>query len=121
MKISQIIMLMIFSVGMGLGQLLLKFSAHRQSANVDSNLIMRLISLCCDWTFLLGVIIYGLLLFYWVWLLTFLPLSRAYPFTILSIVVAAASGALFFQEPLTLRFVTGLSIISVGLLVLSTG
>lgn len=119
MKISQIIMLMLFSVGMGLGQLLLKFSAHRQSVNVDSNLIIRLISLCYDWTFLLGVVMYGLLLFYWVWLLTFLPLSRAYPFTILSLVVVAVGGALFFQEPLTLRYVIGLLIISIGLLVLS--
>ena len=97
MKISEVIMVIIFSFGMGLGQLLLKFSAQRQTVNADSGWMLRLPSLFSDWTFLLGIALYGLLLIYWVWLLTFLPLSRAYPFTLLSLVVAAIGGALFFQ------------------------
>ena len=121
MKISQVIVVIIFSVGMGLGQLLLKFSAQRQSINTDSTWILRLYSLFSDWTFLLGIALYALLLVYWVWLLTFLPLSRAYPFTLVSVVVAAIGGALFFNEPLTFQFMTGLAIIGIGLAVLSTG
>lgn len=121
MKISQIIMVMIFSIGMGCGQLLLKFSAQRQSINTDTSWLFRLFSLFSDWTFLLGIALYGLLLVYWVWLLTFLPLSRAYPFTLLSIVVAAIGGALFFHESLSIPFVTGSAIIGVGLVVLSMG
>lgn len=121
MKISEVISVIIFSVGMGLGQLLLKFSAQRQSMTTDSSWIFRLSSLFSDWTFLLGIALYGLLLIYWVWLLTFLPLSRAYPFTLLSIVVAAVGGAFFFNEPLTFQFVVGLAIIGVGLAVLSMG
>lgn len=121
MKISQVIMVMMFSVGMGLGQLLLKFSAQRQLVNADSSWLLRLLSLFGDWTFLLGIALYGLLLVYWVWLLTFLPLSRAYPFTLLSLVVAAIGGTLFFHETMTLTFVLGLTIIGIGLMVLSTG
>lgn len=121
MKISQIIMVMIFSVGMGLGQLLLKFSAQRQLAKIESNWLLRITSLFCDWTFLLGIAIYGLLLVYWVWLLTFLPLSRAYPFTLLSIIVAAFGGSIFFNESFSFSFVVGLVIIGVGLFVLSRG
>ena len=121
MKISQVIMVLTFSIGMGLGQLLLKFSAQRQLIMSDSSWLLRLLSLFSDWAFLLGIVLYALLLIYWVWLLTFLPLSRAYPFTLLSFVVAAIGGALLFQEPLTLRFVIGLAIIGVGLAVLSTG
>lgn len=121
MKLSQVIMVMIFSVGMGLGQLLLKFSAQRQAMNSGSGWIIRLSSLFSDWTFLLGIALYGLLLVYWVWLLTFLPLSRAYPFTLLSLVVAAIGSSLFFNESLTFPFIAGLAIIGVGLVVLSAG
>lgn len=121
MKISQVIMVMVFSIGMGLGQLLLKFSAQRQLINTDTRWLHRLFSLFGDWPFLLGIALYGLLLIYWVWLLTFLPLSRAYPFTLLSFIIAAIGGALFFNESLTLPFVVGLTIIGVGLVVLSMG
>lgn len=121
MKYSQIVMVMLFSVGMGLGQVLLKFSAQRQLAKIESNWLLRLISLFSDWTFLLGIVIYGLLLIYWVWLLTFLPLSRAYPFTLLSIIVATFGGSIFFHESISVSFVVGLAIIGVGLFVLSRG
>lgn len=121
MKTSQVIMVMIFSVGMGLGQLLLKYSAQRQLANIGSSWFLRITALFCDWTFLLGIAIYGFLLIYWVWLLTFLPLSRAYPFTLLSLVVAAIGGSILFQESLSISFVVGLAIIGVGLFVLSRG
>jgi multidrug transporter EmrE-like cation transporter len=121
MKISQVVMLMIFAIGMGLGQLLLKFSAQRQSINSDNHWSFRVLALFSDWPFLLGITLYSLLLVYWVWLLTFLPLSRAYPFTIVSFIIAAAGGALFFHEPLTLPLIAGLAIIGIGLIVLSTG
>lgn len=121
MKISQVIMVMVFSIGMGLGQLLLKFSAQRQLINTETRWLYRLLALFTDWPFLLGITLYGILLIYWVWLLTFLPLSRAYPFTLLSFIIAATGGALFFNEALTLPFVVGLTIIGVGLVVLSMG
>ncbi len=120
MKHTQIIMLSIFSIGMGVGQLLLKLSAQRQTPNLELNWTFRLLSLLRDWAFLLGIVLYGLLLIYWVWLLTFTPLSRAYPFTLLSLFVVAIGSALLFEEPLTIRFVTGLFIIGAGLAVLST-
>lgn len=121
MKLSQVIMVMLFSVGMGLGQLLLKFSAQRQAMNSDTGWILRLSSLFSDWTFLLGIALYAFLLVYWVWLLTFLPLSRAYPFTLLSLVVAVMGSSIFFHESLTVSSIAGLVIIGLGLVVLSTG
>ena len=119
MKIADITMVSIFSIGMGFGQLLLKFAAQRQSIHVTSSFLQRAILLFCDWTFLVGVGIYGLLLLYWIWLLTFLPLSRAYPFTLLSLVVAAIGSVIFFHETISLSFIIGLAIIALGLLVLS--
>ena len=121
MKTAHILMLTIFAAGMGLGQLLFKWSALRQTINTDSSLLLRLISLFSDWPFLLGLVLYCSLTVYWIWLLTFLPLSRAYPFTFLSLAIAAIGSALFFHEPLTFPFVTGLVLIGVGLMVMSAG
>ncbi len=121
MNLSQISMISLFSIGMGLGQLLLKYSAKRQSNTLDATLIQKLISLFSDWPYLLGVALYASLLIYWVWLLTFIPLSRAYPFTLISLIVVAIGSALLFQEVLTIQFILGLTIIGIGLAVLSTG
>jgi multidrug transporter EmrE-like cation transporter len=118
MKASHVLLVALFSIGMGVGQLLLKFAASRQVAHEQQGLFARLLALAFDWPFLLGAASYFLLLVYWVWLLTFLPLSRAYPFTLLSLAVAAVGSAVLFQEPLTPRFIAGLSVIAVGLLVL---
>ncbi len=119
MRISHILMLVLFSVGMGLGQLLLKFSALQQN-DAGAGFVVRLVTLFTDWTFLLAATFYGLLLIFWVWLLTFLPLSRAYPFTILSFIVATTGSAIFFNEQMSRTMVAGLALIGLGLIVLST-
>lgn len=119
MKAAHIGLVVLFAVGMGFGQLLLKYAAHRQATKTGRDLI-SLLELVLDWPFLVGAASYALLLIFWVWLLTFLPLSRAYPFTLLSLMVATAGGAIFFHEPITQRFLAGLSIIAVGLIVLGT-
>lgn len=120
MKATHIFLVSLFSVGMGAGQLLLKYSAQRQSIHELSNLYSRLLFLLLDWPFLLGAMSYGFLLVFWVWLLTFIPLSSAYPFTILSLAVASLGGYAFFGETLTPRFLIGLAIIGLGLIVLGT-
>jgi hypothetical protein len=119
-KTIHIFLVMLFSVGMGLGQLLLKYAANRQSTTSEENLGLRLLSLAFDWPFILGAATYLFLLVYWVWLLTFLPLSRAYPFTLLSLLVAAIGSAVLFQEAMTPRFIMGLSVIGIGLLILGS-
>ncbi|MDD5577895.1 MAG: hypothetical protein PHY16_01280 [Methylobacter sp.] len=121
MTYTQIGMVVIFSVGMGFGQLLLKFAATKMPSVDTIDLMARLLSLFTNWPFILGTSLYGLLLIYWVWLLTFLPLSRAYPFTLLSMLVAAIGGRFLFDEPLTTSFIIGMTLIGGGLLVLSSG
>lgn len=121
MKLSQILMVVVFSVGMGCGQLLLKVASTKVPGAAQADLFARVLSLLTNWAFVSGVLLYGLLLVYWVWLLTFLPLSRAYPFTLLSMAIAAIGGSLFFDEAITTPFVLGMTIIGIGLLVLSSG
>jgi hypothetical protein len=102
-KFQQLLMVSAFSVGMGIRQLLLKYSDQRQSSLPERNLIGYILSLFADWAFLLEAAIYGILLLYWVWLLTFLPLSKAYPFTLLSLIVAAIGGAVSGSADRALR------------------
>lgn len=120
MKALHILLVSLFSVGMGIGQLLLKYSAQRQVATEQQSLLSRLMSLALDWPFLLGASSYALLLVFWIWLLTFIPLSRAYPFTMMSLAVASLGSWFFFGETITPRFLAGLAVIGVGLIMLCT-
>ncbi len=120
MKLTHTLLIIIFAICMGFGQLLLKFSAGRQVITSHTGLLLRIYALFTDWAFISGAILYGVMLVYWVWLLTFLPLSRAYPFTFISLFVSAIGSSFLFNEPLTAPLVIGLCIIGVGLGVLST-
>ncbi len=120
MRIADVGMLSIFAIGMGAGQLLLKLSSviHvSRSAGISG--WPRVLDLALNWAFVAGGALYAALLVYWVWLLTFIPLSRAYPFTLLSLVVAAVGGHLFFGERLTGTFLAGLAVIGLGLVLVS--
>ncbi|TQJ94330.1 hypothetical protein [Achromobacter sp. SLBN-14] len=67
--------------------ILLGSSAQRQVPTEHQGPFSRLSSLASDWTFLLGAASYGVVLVFWVCLLAFIPLSRGYPFTIISLAV----------------------------------
>ena len=56
----------------------------------------------------------------WVWILSFTPLSRAYPFVAIAFFVTPMLGSLIFGEPLHLRALAGIVLILCGL-VLVTG
>ena len=51
----------------------------------------------------------------WVWVLSFTPLSRAYPFVALAFAVTPLLAALVFGEPLSTRLLVGLAVILGGL------
>jgi drug/metabolite transporter (DMT)-like permease len=112
-------MLLLFSIGMGSGQLLFKYSAVRHASSPEAPPLSRLFALALDWPFVLGIFLYVALTAYWIWLLTFLPLSRAYPFTIVSIVVAALGSSWLFDEHLGPSFFIGFLMIAIGLLFVS--
>jgi drug/metabolite transporter (DMT)-like permease len=66
--------------------------------------------------FAAAMVLYGALAVFWVWILTFTPLSRAYVFVALAFAITPAAGALIFVEPISARFVVGLALIFLGLL-----
>jgi len=51
----------------------------------------------------------------WVWILTFTPLSRAYPFVALAFAITPLLGGWIFGEPIDLRLGLGITVILCGL------
>jgi drug/metabolite transporter (DMT)-like permease len=79
----------------------------------------RLVGLLSNGYFLTALALYAALTVLWVWVLSFTPLSRAYPFLALAFVLTPAFAALVFGEPLSLRLIVGTALILGGLMVVA--
>lgn len=112
--LAHIALLVAYAIGMAGGQFLFKLAALRVPAGAMTE---RLGALLQDAVFLAALALYALLALVWVWILTFTPLSRAYPFVAIAFAVTPLLGGLIFGEPLTLRLFVGVTIIFCGLLV----
>jgi len=110
----QIAILLAYASAMTGGQLLFKMAALRGTG--DGPLVDRLAALLLNGYFLLALGLYAALTVLWVWILSFTPLSRAYPFVALAFALTPALGALAFSEPMPLRLVIGIGLILAGLL-----
>ncbi len=66
-----------------------------------------------------GLACYGVSLLLWLGALSRLPVSVAYPMLSVGYVVNAAAAAFLFGEALTMQKITGIALISVGVVVLS--
>ncbi len=110
---GQIGLLLIYTVGMASGQLLFKLAAERFAGAAPFG--ERVLGLATNPAFLAALTLYGALTLLWVWILSFTPLSRAYPFVALAVVLTPIVGAMAFGEPLTVRLMLGLVAILLGL------
>jgi len=63
-----------------------------------------------------GIGLYGASTLLWIFVLSRLPLSQAYPFVGLSIVITSVIGALLLGERLTLLQMVGIVMVSIGVL-----
>ena len=69
--------------------------------------------------FFLALIIYGIATFYWLYLLQNIPLSIAYPFTALAMVVIPVASYYLFKEPLNDTYWAGAVLIVMGIIIIS--
>lgn len=111
-----LIMLFVYSLGMSGGQVLFKLAAEQTKLGPNPNFLQALLT---SGYFYVAVLLYGVLSLIWVWILTRVPLSHAYPFVVLAFVFTPAFGFLLFDEPLNLSYIAGLALILVGLGVLA--
>src|SRR5215510_14801958 len=82
LTLSQIALLAAYALGMSGGQILFKQAAvHLNGIGITD----RLLSLMHNLYFVSALVLYGALSLLYVWILTFTPLSRAYPFVALAL------------------------------------
>src|SRR5262245_42924748 len=115
MTAANIVLLVLYAVGMSIGQLLFKMAADHAKSDPGASF---LISVFGSLSFYIAVLVYAVLTLAWVWLLMRIPLSRAYPFVVLAFVVTPLLAALFFGESLNIWYFLGLALVVGGLTVL---
>jgi drug/metabolite transporter (DMT)-like permease len=114
LSLAQIVALVAYAGAMVGGQLLFKMAALRVLH--EGPFIERAMGLLLNGYFLVALVLYAALAGVWVWILTFTPLSRAYPFVALAFALTPALGGLMFAEPISVRLVIGIALILCGLL-----
>jgi drug/metabolite transporter (DMT)-like permease len=117
LTLSQIALLVGYAGGMAGGQVLFKAAALRHDP--DGPLGERLLSLVANVYFVGAIALYVALTVLWVWILTFTPLSRAYPFVALAFAITPLLAGFVFGEAVTVRLMLGLGLILCGLLLVA--
>ena len=118
LTVSQILLLMVYAAGMSGGQVLFKMAALRYVA--EGSVGERLLGLVCNIYFVTALVFYAGYAILWVWILSFTPLSRAYPFVALAFALTPLLGAMLFGETISLQFIVGLLFILCGLFIVTS-
>ena len=117
LSLTQIAVLFGYALGMTGGQMLFKLAALRLPQEISA--ADRALGLLQDGYFLVALAVYLILALVWVWILSFTPLSRAYPFVAFAFVLTPVLGGLIFGEALSVRLFAGIAAILLGLLLVA--
>ena len=117
LSLTQIALLSAYAAGMAGGQVLFKVAALRFAGGAP--LGARSLGLLQNWVFLLALALYLGLAVLWVWILSFTPLSRAYPFVALAFAITPVLASVLFTEPMTIRLAIGIAVILCGLILVT--
>jgi drug/metabolite transporter (DMT)-like permease len=116
LTLLQILLLTAYAGGMSAGQLLFKMAANAMAPQMS---VPGLLALFCNPYFLSALVLYAGLALLWVWILSFTPLSRAYPFVALAFALTPLLAGSLFGETISLRLIIGLLLILGGLFFVS--
>jgi drug/metabolite transporter (DMT)-like permease len=117
LSLTQIAVLLGYALGMTGGQMLFKLAALRLPQ--EGSIADRALGLLQNGYFLFALASYVILALVWVWILSFTPLSRAYPFVAFAFVLTPLLGGLMFGEALSVRLLAGIAAILLGLLLVA--
>ena len=112
------LILVFVALMLALSQILLKAAVVLVRTDGKTAVLGMLTSLLTIWQFWLAIIVSGCVMLLWAWVLTFVPLSKAYPFVVLAFVFAAIFDSIFFGQSLSLKFFLGCALILAGLIVI---
>lgn len=104
--------LIAYTFGLSLGQCLFKIAADHARNAVDRAFWPALMT---SVHFYASITLYAILTLVWVWILSRVPLSRAYPFVALAFIFTPALSIIFFGESINSWYALGLALILMGL------
>ena len=110
---GQVAILIAYAAAMAGGQVLFKAAAMRGAG--AGSLTERIAGSLFNGYFIVALVLYAALTVLWVWILSFTPLARAYPFVALAFALTPALGILLFGETASLRLAIGIVLIVCGL------
>jgi drug/metabolite transporter (DMT)-like permease len=118
------LVVIIFTVCMSaLAQVLLKVGALKipseRFTGVNSETALAFSSVLFSKYIFTGMIIYVFSAAMWIWVLTKVDISLAYPFISLSFIITLGFGVTLFQEPLTAMKLFGTAIIMIGCVIIA--
>ena len=114
----QILQLVSFAMLMSVGQILFKKTALSISSNEALSLFDGVIkALSMPWLYL-ALCVYGIATIFWLYLLQRIPLSLAYPFTALAMVIVPILAMYLFGERVNFSYWIGLVLILAGIIVI---
>jgi drug/metabolite transporter (DMT)-like permease len=102
---------LVFSLSLAVGQVLFKLAAGQfgQAITLDALLSPYLIG---------ALVLYAATTVLWIFILRAVPLSSAYPFSLLGAVLVIGVAALLLKEPVTVRQLVGAGVVVAGMLVI---
>ena len=116
---SKNIIIIVMSITMSsFAHLLLKKGAEQFGAQFNLSNVLRLF---LDYWIMGGIFLHILALIIWVWALSRVDITFAYPFLSLGYVIVSFIAWHWLGESLTPLKITGMSIIMIGLIVMSHG
>jgi len=119
LSVFQVAALVCYALGMSVGQMLFKLASGGSRSAPHSGLFGGVLALILNPFFATSLTLYLVLSVCWVWLLTFIPISKAYPFVAISFVGTSIGGWIFFGERLTVTNLFGLAMLGTGIFLLA--
>jgi len=114
-----LVLFVLFSVLLSSGsQVLLKLgmsaTAMKNVISDSQNPSQIALAIATSPSVLLGLVCFGLSAIVWLFVLSKIPLSTAYPFVALGIAITVAAGRLMFDEPISAAKLLGVGLIVAG-------
>ena len=113
-----LVLCLIFAFCLPAGQLLFKLAVTAAERSTGSSVLIKLLT---NGPLYAAFALYAATALLWYYILTQVPLSRAYIFSILGSAMVPAFAWLFFNEEISARFFLGCAIMLIGLYLAVTG
>ena len=104
----------LIAVLLALGQLMMKLAAGQVKERIAVSFIDGVLS---PWLLSALMVYFGASLL-WVWVLTQMPLNRAYPFVLAGAALVPALASVFLGEAITWSYILGLGLVLCGVAII---